>query len=109
MDFSADASFREANRKLKEHYGFELSSEVIRTITLKHAQSIDPTAINANSEKMNVKQLIAECDGGMVPIVETGSTSNCVDRRKKRQLGWKEARLCMSRDENSVKSHFRAT
>jgi hypothetical protein len=39
VDFSADAPFHDVPNKLLEHYGFQLSPDVIRKITLKHASS----------------------------------------------------------------------
>ncbi len=91
-----------------EHYGFELSHEVIRTLTLKQAQRVNLVPSSEQTGK-GVKQLIAECDGGMLPIVETGQNPGCADNRRVRKLSWKEARLCLAREKNSVTSHFRAT
>ena len=103
-----DGSFRSASHKLLEHYGFELSHEVIRTLTLKQAQRVNLVPSSEQTGK-GVKQLIAECDGGMLPIVETGQNPGCADNRRVRKLSWKEARLCLAREKNSVTSHFRAT
>jgi hypothetical protein len=52
-------------------------------------------------------------DGSMVPIVsiKTDEKGREVkgDKRKQRELSWKEARLCVARDPRSVSGHYRAT
>jgi hypothetical protein len=52
-------------------------------------------------------------DGSMIPIlsIETNEKGREIkgDKRKHRQLGWKEARLCVARDPRSVSGHYRAT
>lgn len=91
-----------------EHYGFELSPEVIRQITLARAGEISDEELYPEAS-VGSKQLIAECDGSMVPIVETGSREGSRDGRSARTLSWKEARICFARDKNEVMGYFRAT
>jgi hypothetical protein len=43
--------------------------------------------------------VIAEMDGGMVPIVQTDAGQS--DRRKGKQLSWKEAKLCLAHAQGS--------
>lgn len=50
--------------------------------------------------------LIGEADGSMIPVVET---MQAPDRRKSRQVGWREARLCMVREPGKVEGYFGAT
>lgn len=110
VDFAADVPFHDVPKKLHEHYGFELSQEIIRKITLHHANQANrclPLA-SSSSDKASVKQLLAELDGGMIPIVKVDDTASG-DKRKTRKVCWKEARLCFSRDIDSIKGHFRAT
>jgi hypothetical protein len=53
-----------------------------------------------NSEEAKV--LIAEIDGGMVPIVEFGEKIKGIDLRKTRKVCWKEAKLCFARDHRKI-------
>lgn len=92
-DLGADLSFEQTAQKLKEHYGLDMSSSTLREITEKHAKNI---AEWQPSEKTVVEAslLIAEIDGSMVPIVETGEEG---DLRKTRKTCWKEVKLCFTR------------
>jgi hypothetical protein len=56
--------------------------------------------------------LIAEMDGSMLPVVETVERETkavSIDRRKTRQVGWKEARLALAHPPGSVTPIFGAT
>ncbi len=63
--------------------------------------------------KQGARLVIAGMDGSMVPIVsiKTDEKGREIkgDKRKQRELGWKEARLCVARDPRSVSGHYRAT
>lgn len=112
VDFGADVSFREAQKKLKEHYNLEIPVSSIQIISENHAKNIFEYIENEKTKLKggNVKQLIAEMDGSMVPIVETTIPSEGKpDRRRSRCLKWKEARLCFVRDVNQVTPIFYAT
>jgi|JI10StandDraft_1071094.scaffolds.fasta_scaffold40665_2 hypothetical protein len=71
VDFGADVPFHSVPKKLAEHYGIELCPEVIRKTTLKHAEKVESLmpGEQALPDEPGVDQLIAEADGGMVPIV----------------------------------------
>ena len=59
-----------------------------------------------------VAVVIAEMDGSMLPVVETGESKpgeTAPDRRKTRQVSWKEARLCLAHTPGSVTPAFGAT
>lgn len=109
VDFGADVPFHEVPKKLLEHYGMELGIEVIRKITLEHAGRMEcvMSKEQALPNPSEVLQLLAEADGGMIPIVTTDE--NAEDQRKTRKVLWKEARLCFSRDIKKIKAVFRAT
>jgi hypothetical protein len=95
-DFGTDVSFAQAMDKLVEHYGVILSESTITRITQHHAQRMLETQ-KANSdwpEQIGCAAVIAEMDGGMVPIVETDE--NRLDKRKGKTLSWKEAKLCLA-------------
>ena len=112
VDFGADASFQEAQKKLKEHYGLEISLNAVQSIVKNHAENIFEFIEN-DKEKLqggNAKQLIAEMDGSMVPIVDTAiPKEGRRDKRRCRSLRWQEARLCCVRDSNHVTPIFFAT
>ena len=112
VDFGADVSFHEAQKKLKEHYNLELPLSSIQAIVENHAKNIFEFIEN-DKEKLtggNAKQLIAEIDGSMVPIVDTAIPSDGKpDRRRCRSLRWKEARLCFVRQADQLTPVFYAT
>lgn len=111
VDFGADAPFHDVPKKLFEHYGFEISPEVARQITLGHAKKIDSYLKEEenSADLRETQQLISEIDGGMVPIVMIDDNPEIQDRRKTRKVCWKESRLCFSRDINKINGVFRAT
>jgi hypothetical protein len=91
VDFGADDSFREAAKKVRAHYGVDVSPTAAREHTLAHAQAIGVAPPKAASA---AKMVITGLDGSMVPIVEGGSGP---DRRKGKALQWKQANLCCAR------------
>lgn len=112
VDFGADVSFHEAQGKLKEHYGLEVPLSSIQSIVENHAKNIFEF-IEADKRKLsggNAKQLIAEMDGSMIPIVDTLMPSEGKpDSRRCRTLRWQEARLCFVRQAQQVTPIFYAT
>ena len=111
VDFSADAPFHQVADKLKEHYGFTLSSDIIRKITMNHAAKVSLflETTKVTDDRTKAEYLIAEADGGMVPIVEIKENPLVKDKRKTKKLLWKEARLCFARDTTKATAIFRAT
>ena len=114
VDFGADAPAARIPQKLKEHYGIEVSASTCWPIVLQHAEAIDdrPKAAAQIPERDGVAQLIGEIDGSMIPVVETAEPNDQgpkVDRRKSRQVGWKEARLSLVHAPGSVTPVFGAT
>lgn len=113
-DFGADEAFARIDKKLKEHYGISVAASSARRITLARAAEMRrgeelQTEIPETTGKECV---VAEVDGSMVPIVtprvaitEEGS----VDRRKAKQVGYKEARLSIAYAQGSVSPVFGAT
>ena len=110
VDFGADTSFGQAAEKLKEHYGINISSSAVQSITKKHAEAC--YAIQEKdadlSGKNKVKCLIGEMDGAMIPIVFLEKNKHS-DKRKWRKTGWKEARLSVAREHKSLERIFLAT
>ncbi len=95
-DFGADVSFRQAAEKLREHYGVELPVETIRRIVEGHAQVLFERQEPQTDwpTEPGPPWLVAELDGGMVPIVTPDPTQS--DQRKGKRLEWKEAKLCLA-------------
>jgi len=100
-DLAADVPFARAMDKLIEHYGALLSESVIRRITLAHARTMfeTDTLQEAWPEESGTEQIIAEVDGGMVPIMEPDTTQ--ADRRKGKHLRWKEAKIALAHPQGS--------
>jgi hypothetical protein len=105
-DFGADHSFGEATKKIKEHYGVEVSTSSARTWTLAHAKASGAVAHEA--PRQPVPTLITELDGTMLPIVAT-QTGPELDGRQGKELFWREARLCLARDVEAVAGVYGAT
>lgn len=111
VDLGADVSFYDAQKKVKEHYNLEVPLSSVQCIVENHAKNIFDF-IESDKSKLkggNALQLIAEMDGSMVPIVETGTLPNGHDNRRNRITRWQEARLCFVRSANEVTPVFYAT
>jgi hypothetical protein len=101
-DFGADQSFAQVMDKLVEHYGILLGESSIRRITERHARKIFETARKSDdwpTQPGSSTVVIAEMDGGMVPIVESDLTKP--DKRKGKKLQWKEAKICLAHAQGS--------
>ena len=117
VDFGADVPFHKIPFKLKEHHRIQVPISSARKITLKHGEQMgDYQEARRNREIPNragVPRVIAQTDGTMLPIVETDPASQSstlgVDRRKARELKWKEARLCLAHQKGSLDVFYGAT
>ena len=100
-DFAADVPFAQAMDKWVEHYGVLLSESTIRRIAEGHAQKIFETLKpqEAWPQQAGCEVVVAEMDGGMVPIVEPDTTRK--DQRKGKRLQWKEAKICLAHVQGS--------
>ena len=108
-DFAADLPYARTSIKVKEHYGINLSASSIRQTTMIHAQALyenENLTISPNSCQ-DVKTIIAEMDGCMVPIVEINEEND--DRRKGKALVWKELKLCLAHPVGSNDPFFGGT
>lgn len=108
-DLGADLPFAQAASKLQEHYGIALSPSTIRQVTEGHAE-----ALLAQEEdepawpiQAGAAIVIAELDGGMVPLVEIDPDSP--DRRRGKRLLWKEAKLSLAHAHGSTTPVYGAT
>ena len=113
-DFGSDVAFGKIPQKMMEHHGVSIPISAGQTITEIHAQHI-LEAQNWETEIPaieGVEFLIAEMDGTMVPIVETTPSEIDgikVDRRKTRQISWKEACLTSARKPEQKQPIFGGT
>ena len=112
-DFGADHAFGQVSLKLEEHYGIRLAESAARLITELHANRLHEQDDIYQTKQPNAEVIVAESDGSMVPIVETllseSEETGKVDRRKKRTVFWKEARLSLAHAQGSTTPCFAGT
>ena len=118
-DFGADESFSAAAKKIKEPYGIEVSIMAAQRIAEEHAKIIHLEEDSRHQEQLSSNQnqgaavIISEIDGSMLPIVDiqipADKTNEKRDRRKHRKLVYKEARLALSHEKDSVTPVYTAT
>jgi hypothetical protein len=99
-DFGADVPFAQVRDKILEHYGIHIANGAAATITEGHASRLNETDTTPVARPTKeALTLIAEIDGSMIPIVQTGTSDaqGPQDRRKTRKVFWKEAKLSMIR------------
>lgn len=114
VDFGAEASFERAVERVEEHYGIDLPKSAVRHQTLEHGAAMAAAAeplLEELGPEAGVARMITEIDGSMVPIVLPGVEADgqrVEDRRKRRQLGWQEARLCLAREPEKVRPRYGA-
>lgn len=107
-DFASDSSFAEAAEKVAEHYGIEVAASAIRSITEGHGEVMQlDVEVRCQIPAVGVKQLIAEMDGSHLPVMMISSGRG--DKRKRREVGWREAKLCLVRASGSVQNRYAAT
>jgi hypothetical protein len=105
VDFGAEESFVRAAARVQEHYGLGVSAEAVRQHTLAHGAQI--SAQTVTPPKRAATTLITQLDGSMIPIVVPPATGK--DRRRGKQLLWREARLCLARPQDSATPCYGAT
>ena len=96
-DFAADDPFARVALKLREHYGFEIGESTIQRITLSHARAIFESgrpSLEFPQAPGRHKQIVAQIDGGMIPVVEPAADQK--DKRKGKKLSWKEAKISLA-------------
>ncbi len=100
-DFAADVPFAQAVDKVVEHYGVLRHESTVRRIAEGHAQKGFEVAEPEPEwpRQAGCAVVVAETDGGMVPIVESSTTGT--DRRKGKRLFWKEAKICLAHAQGS--------
>lgn len=110
VDFGADVSFQEAQKKLLEHYRLEVPVSSIHAIVKNHAKNIFDFIEKEDPEEGVAQQIVAEMDGSMIPVVDTTiPKEGKPDKRRGRSLRWQEARLCFARGAKLITPIFYAT
>jgi hypothetical protein len=111
VDFGSDEAFAPAAAKFHEHYGIEISVNRVRAVTLAHAQKIaesQPAPLRSFPAK-GVQTIVAEADGSMVPIVDTGGAPVGADLRKHRKVSYRELKLVAARTLGEGQTYYGAT
>lgn len=111
-DFGADVPFAQVREKIREHYGIDIANGAAATITEGHASRMSVTDTTPEARPTTeALTLIAEIDGSMIPMVQTGKadTDGPQDRRKTRNVFWKEGKLSMIRRSGEVTPIFAVT
>ena len=107
-DLAADCSFAESVCKVQEHYGIEVAQSAVRSITEGHGDTMQAESpLSAVMPRCGVRQMVAEIDGSFIPTVEIKAGQG--DKRKRRGVGWREARLCLAHVAGSTENHYGAT
>lgn len=108
VDFGADASFAAAVGKVREHYGVALSQSAVRSGTLAHGEAmrLEPE-VGVRLPRAGVRELVAEIDGTLLPVVEVGEAEG--DKRRQRSSKWQEARLCLAGQAQALRRRYAAT
>ena len=109
-DFGMENSFAESVQRLREHYGFEISTSAVAQTTLKHASKMaygyeqTPNAL----PRQGKEQIIAEADGSFLRIVHFDRVDE-TDARKHRRVDYREVRLCAATAKGSNTICYAAT
>lgn len=108
VDFGADHAFGRVPKKLQEHYGISLPVSTTQKLTEHHANQIFEQEKQSQGipDKTGCAWQIGELDGSMIPIVEIDEDAE--DKRKSKNLHWKEARLSIVHEKGSVSPKFGA-
>ena len=102
VDFAADAPFAQVQLKLREHYGFEIGESTVQRIALGHAQAIFESGgedVSFPKEPGQYKQIVAQIDGGMIPVMTPDASQT--DKRKGKKLSWREAKISLAHAKGS--------
>lgn len=114
-DFGADVPFAEVVKKMREHYDLEVSVSAVRQITESHGERMreqqEDQLIRQLGPEAGWERIITEADGSLVPIVRNDEVAGAakVDRRKRKELTWREARLCLAHEPGQLTARYAAT
>lgn len=104
VDFAAESPFRQAVARIKDHYDLTVPVSSAKTITEGMAKSAKKILQNQKTFKQSTfngcKRVVAEVDGGMIPIVDRCET--VPDKRKAKNACWKELRVGVQQRHNEI-------
>jgi hypothetical protein len=90
---------------VQEHYGLDVSVGRVRRQSLVHGAQLSTVEVSPPKDDAGV--VVTQLDGSMIPIVEICEQSP--DQRKGKKLHWREVRLCLAREKESVSAVYGAT
>lgn len=105
VDFGAEESFARAVGRVREHYGVDVALARLRRHTLAHGARM--SALETPPPRHPATVLLTQMDGSLIPVVT--AAAHGADRRKGKQLHWREARLCLAREKESATPCYGAT
>lgn len=105
VDFGAEESFARAAHSMHEHYGLDVSVGRVRRQSLIHGAQL--SAMRVPPPKECAATVVTQLDGSMIPIVKVSAQSP--DQRQGKELLWREVRLCLAREKQSVTPIYGAT
>lgn len=114
-DFGADLPFAEVVKKMREHYDVEVSVSAVRAITEAHGERMrvqqEDQLMSQLGPGAGWERIITEADGSLVPIVRhaAADAAPTADRRKRKELSWREARLCLAHAPEQLTARYAAT
>lgn len=107
-DFGADLAFAQVPVKVREHYGIEVSVSAVREVSERHGAALQrDVAVVPRLPARGLRRAIAEMDGSMIPVVQIAEGVG--DGRRRRQVCWQEARLCLAGVPDSQQRFYGAT
>lgn len=107
--------FAEVAKKMREHYGVEVAVSAVREITESHGERMreqqEDQLIRQLGPEAGWERMITEADGSLVPIVRNDAAVGgpSADRRKRKELMWREARLCLAHEPGQLTARYAAT
>ena len=109
-DSGTEKSFARAAGQVFEHYGMEIPISAIHRITEHHGEQLhgEPQWVQGETNDKIGRQLIVEMDGTMIPTVIVAEGCDG-DKRKTREVSWKEARLGLVYEQGCTDPIFGAT
>jgi Uncharacterised protein family (UPF0236) len=105
VDFGAEESFVRAAGRVREHYGVNVSVQRVRCQSLRHGAALSARPVRP--PKQAARCVITQMDGSMIPVVVPAAGT--ADGRLGKALIWREVRLCMAREAESVTARYGAT
>ena len=105
VDFGAEESFARAAARVQEHYGLDVAAERVRQQTLAHGAQL--SAVPMRPPPASAATRVTQLDGCLIPIGVPPPTG--ADRRRGKQLLWREVRLCLAHPQDSVTPRYGAT